>query len=298
MNGENTALARQAGGNEGTHNILFVKPNKTGRADGRPFLCDESCLPFGYPRGRRAAARAAAFGASPLSLCSVVCVCVVCEREEPDRARTPSPFVLSLLHQEEELHARRFSAVQHSPFLGRARRQRSASVGIFIRGCLPSAPCRYRRAEVSTLGDLPDFRGPSRLLKDAYKKSQLVQPNTKLGNQKKRATKFATQKIDAYASGLSMALRDQLKAFRGVMTHLPPFQEQLAELTLAAREREGGKSLKDVEAAFDSLRRSVVRAGKEAAQAAKAASASEAKELQAAGLQSVEEARGGERRAA
>lgn len=145
--------------------------------------------------------------------------------------------------------------------------------------------------EVSTLGDLPDFRGPSRLLKDAYKKSQLVQPNTKLGNQKKRATKFATQKIDAYASGLSMALRDQLKAFRGVMTHLPPFQEQLAELTLAAREREGGKSLKDVEAAFDSLRRSVVRAGKEAtAQAAKAASASEAKELQAAGLQSVEEA--------
>ena len=35
--------------------------------------------------------------------------------------------------------------------------------------------------EVSTLGDLPDFRGPSRLLKDAYKKSQLVQPEHEAG---------------------------------------------------------------------------------------------------------------------
>ena len=56
----------------------------------------------------------------------------------------------------------------------------------------------------SSLAELPDFRGPSRLLKDAYKKSKELTPNYKIGNQKKRITKFATQRIDAYASSISV----------------------------------------------------------------------------------------------
>ena len=147
-----------------------------------------------------------------------------------------------------------------------------------------------KAATYSSLGDLPDFRGPARLLKDAYKKSKEVQPNFKLGNPKKRATKHATQKIDAYASSLSMAVRDQLKEFRDVMGRLPPFQEELAELTFAALERNGGKSLRGVEKELDLFRRSVVRAGKEAAaEAAKATSKREAEELMERGLEMVEE---------
>ena len=143
----------------------------------------------------------------------------------------------------------------------------------------------------SSLANLPDFKGPSRLRKEAYKASQLVCPNPKISNAKKRAAKHATQRIDAYASGLSVALRDQLKTFRQVMGALPPFEKQLASLTLAALEREGGRSLDDVEHAFDQLRRAVVRAGKEAtAQASKASTVSEAKELMEAGILSVETA--------
>ena len=126
----------------------------------------------------------------------------------------------------------------------------------------------------SSLGELPDFRGPSRLLKDAYKQSVSLVPNSKLPNAKKRATKHAAQKIDAYTQALSVTLRENLKAFRSVMGALPPFQEQLAQLTLAALEREGGRSLRQVEQDFDLLRRAVVRAGKEAsAEASKAPSA-------------------------
>ena len=145
-------------------------------------------------------------------------------------------------------------------------------------------------ASASSLGDLPDFRGPSRLLKEAYKKSKEVTPNFKIGNQKKRASKLATQTIDAYASSLSMAMRDQLSAFRSVMRNLPPFQNQLAELTFASFEREGGQSLRTVEQGLDQFRRNVVRTGKEAAaKAAKASSKQEANELLEEGLANVEE---------
>jgi nucleolar GTP-binding protein len=143
-------------------------------------------------------------------------------------------------------------------------------------------------AQYSSLGDLPDFRGPSRLLKDAYKKSLTVQQSNKISNAKKRAAKFASAKIDAYAQGVSVALRDQHKEFRNVMRHLPPFQSALAELTLESLEREGGSSLSDVENRFDLLRRSVVRVGKEAALAAsQAANSKEATELMQAGMDEV-----------
>jgi nucleolar GTP-binding protein len=143
----------------------------------------------------------------------------------------------------------------------------------------------------SSLGELPDFRGPSRLLKDAYKQSMMVQQNPKIANAKKRTAKFATQRIDAYASGLSVALREQLSAFRQVLRNLPPFEKQLAELTLAALEREGKRSLRDVEYEFDQLRRAVVRSGKAAtAEASAAATAKDASELMKRGIDDVQAA--------
>ncbi len=143
----------------------------------------------------------------------------------------------------------------------------------------------------SSLAHLPDFKGPARLLKEAYKASQLVVPNARIANAKKRAAKHATQKIDAYTTGLSITLREQLKVFRQVMGALPPFESQLASLTLAALEREGGRSLGDVEAEFDQLRRAVVRTGKAAtADASRAATVAEAKQLMEAGILSVETA--------
>jgi nucleolar GTP-binding protein len=149
---------------------------------------------------------------------------------------------------------------------------------------------RHAEAHLS-LGDLPDFRGPARLLKEAYKKSLTVKPNPKIANGRKRAAKHATQTIDAYASHVSVALRDNLKTFRTVMRALPPFQAQLSQLTLAAMEREGGKSLRDVETNFDDFRRTVVRVGKQAsADAANAANAREAKALMEAGLEAVQAA--------
>ena len=144
--------------------------------------------------------------------------------------------------------------------------------------------------QMSSLGDLPDFRGPSRLLKDAYKKSLEVKPGDgkSTGSAKKRAAKLATLKIDAYTQGLTVAMREQHKAFKDVMRRLPPFQSTLAELTLDSFEREGGRSLRVVEENFDQLRRSVVRVGKEAARAAKeAANAKEAEHLMQRGMDEV-----------
>jgi len=173
--------------------------------------------------------------------------------------------------------------------------RRAPSLSVHRRHCHPwlaleTAANRQASEGPSSLGDLPDFKGPARLLKEAYKVSNNV-PRPNIANAKKRAAKHATQRIDAYASSLSMALRDQLRTFRSVMADLPPFQQQLALLTLAALEREGGRSLRDVQGEFDQMRRAVVRAGKEAcADASKAATAREANELMERGLESVEEA--------
>jgi len=154
------------------------------------------------------------------------------------------------------------------------------------------APAQHHSAERTSLYDLPDFRGPARLQKQAYKDSKLVVPSSKIANAKKRAIRLATQTIDAYAQGLSVPLREQLAAFRGVLRGLPPFEAALAELTLAALEREkGGRALRDIIADFDVLRRTVVRVGKEAsAEAAQAASTSEARALAEDGVERVAEA--------
>ena len=140
---------------------------------------------------------------------------------------------------------------------------------------------------VSSLGQIPDFRGPSRLMKDAYKQSKLIQV-PKLANGKKRAIKRATLTIDAYTRTLSMSLKAQLTAFRDVLDRLSPFEAQLSELTLAALEREGGKPLKDVIHDFDQFRRAVVRAGKESCAAAvKAETTKQAVVLMEAGVEHV-----------
>ena len=149
---------------------------------------------------------------------------------------------------------------------------------------------RAETARVASLGELPDFKGPSRLIKEAYKKSQQVPPPS-IKNAKKRATKHAAQVIEAYASGISVALKENHRTFRSVMRVLPPFQKELAELTLAALEREGGRSLREVEDDFDRMRRTVVRTGKEATtEAAHAESQAEAKELMQRGIERVREA--------
>lgn len=149
-------------------------------------------------------------------------------------------------------------------------------------------------AAATSLGEMPDFRGPSRLLKEARKASLVVAKlggNPKIANRNRRAAKLASQRVDALASGLSISLREQQKAFRGVLGGLPPFQAALAELTLAALERDGGRSLRDVEADFDGLRRAVVRAGKEATALTSAAvNARVAAELADTGLAAVEAA--------
>jgi len=144
-------------------------------------------------------------------------------------------------------------------------------------------------ASVSSLGEIPDFKGPARLMKEAYKKSRLV-PQPKISNTKKRATKHAARVIEVYASTISIALREMLREFRQTLRKLPPFQKELAELTLAALERDGGRSLHDVEQDFDLMRRAVVRTGKEAtAEAVGASSAAEAKALMSSGVKRVQE---------
>lgn len=143
----------------------------------------------------------------------------------------------------------------------------------------------------SSLGSLPDFRGPSRLIKEAWKAKCLVQPNPKLGNVRKRAVNLAMKRVDTYATTLSVALREQLAAFRDIVGRLQPFESQLAELTLEAQEREGKPSLRAVIKDFDNMRRAVVRTGKEASlRVSKATSVKEAERLAEEAIEEIEEA--------
>ena len=147
----------------------------------------------------------------------------------------------------------------------------------------------------STLAEIPDFWGQNRILKAAFKASKLVKPNHKLGNPKKRATRYATDQIQAYHSTISVSLRDQLRHFDGVMRRLSPFERALAELTLASLERNGSPSLKQVLADADRMRRAVVRTGKEAiADAMAAESKRDAEKIREEGVLRVEQAFRGE----
>lgn len=156
----------------------------------------------------------------------------------------------------------------------------------------PSMVAKGSERELTSLGEMPDFRGPTRLRKAAYKQSKLIVPSSKITNAKKRAIKHATQTVDAYAQGLSVQLREQLAEFCRVLRGLPPFEAALSGLTLAALEREkGGRSLDDIITDFDAMRRTVVRVGKEAAaEVAQTGSAKEAKALSAEGIERIEEA--------
>ena len=159
-----------------------------------------------------------------------------------------------------------------------------------IRACASSA-----EDGPSTLAEIPDFWGQNRILKAAFKASKLVKPNHKLGNPKKRATRYATDQIQAYHSTISVSLRDQLRHFDGVMRRLSPFERALAELTLASLERNGSPSLKQVLADADRMRRAVVRTGKEAiADAMAAESKRDAEKIREEGVLRVEQAFRGE----
>ena len=123
----------------------------------------------------------------------------------------------------------------------------------------------------STLSELPDLGSTGRLVKAAYRASKEVKPNMKIGNMKKRATKLAASRIDAYTSSISVSLREKQRTFNDLMRRLLPFEAELAELTLRALEKSGGRSLKGVVDDFDAMRRAVVRVGKEASAKASAA---------------------------
>ena len=139
------------------------------------------------------------------------------------------------------------------------------------------------------LTDMPEFRGPSRLRKEAYKDIQHI-PMPKVTNKRKRTIKKATLTINAYAQSISTALKVQIKAFRDHLRGLSPFELELAQLTIAALEREGAKSLRDVISDFDLMRRAVVRTGKEAsAEVLEAESVRAAEELMDAGVARVED---------
>lgn len=142
---------------------------------------------------------------------------------------------------------------------------------------------------LTRLSDFPDFRGPSRLLKTAQKAMAEVLPPPIKGNAKKKAAKDAARKIDAFAMGISMPLREQLGVFRSHLQRLSPFEAALAKLTLDSFVSKGGLSLMDSVQQYDVMRRAVVRAGKESvAVAANATSQEEAKAALEEGIAAVE----------
>ena len=85
------------------------------------------------------------------------------------------------------------------------------------------------------LCELPDYTGPSRLLKAAHKARMMVKPNAKLANANKRAVKHACVSVDTYTQTLSVALREQQRGLKAHLAGLHPFERSLAELTLQAR---------------------------------------------------------------
>lgn len=183
---------------------------------------------------------------------------------------------------------------------GRARREaakatRAASTSVASSGRTSTAG-RSSQEEPATSGptrlsDLPDFRGPARLLKQAKKAMADVPPSPIKGNLKKKAAKDAARKIEAFSAGLSVPLKEQLQYFRSHMRRLSPFESALAELTLDSLVSKGGLPLAAVIAQYDELRRAVVRVGKEGvATAANSTSREEAEQALDASLQAVEAA--------
>lgn len=142
----------------------------------------------------------------------------------------------------------------------------------------------------SRLAEIPDFGGTGRLIKAARKASYEVRPNMKVSNMKKRATKLAAARVDAFTSSISVALREKQRTFNDLLRRLAPFEAELAVLSLRALEKSGGRSLESVVDDFDKMRRAVVRVGKEAAAAASAADNKRvSEELVVAGEEAVEE---------
>ena len=156
---------------------------------------------------------------------------------------------------------------------------------------------RIRRAELSmaqqptnhsSLSEFPDFGGAGKLIKMAFKASQMVKPNPKITNSKKQAQSHAAARIDAYTSTITKALKEKQRTFHDMKRRLRPFEGEMATLSQLALERSGGRSLKRVMDDFDLMRRAVVRSGKEAsAAAANAEHKREAQDLAESGIEAV-----------
>ena len=142
----------------------------------------------------------------------------------------------------------------------------------------------------SRLAEIPDFGGTGRLIKSARRASYEVQPNMKVSNMKKRATKLAAARVDAFTSSISVSLREKQRTLNDLLRRLAPFEAELAVLSLRALEKSGGRSLESVINDFDKMRRAVVRVGKEASAAASTAENKRvSEELVVAGEEAVEE---------
>lgn len=142
----------------------------------------------------------------------------------------------------------------------------------------------------SRLAEIPDFGGTGRLIKSARRASYEVQPNMKVSNMKKRATKLAAARVDAFTSSISVSLREKQRTLNDLLRRLAPFEAELAVLSLRALEKSGGRSLESVINDFDKMRRAVVRVGKEASAAASTADNKRvSEELVVAGEEAVEE---------
>jgi len=145
-------------------------------------------------------------------------------------------------------------------------------------------------ANMSRLTDLPDFNGPNFLMKQAYRLRKAVPKidNKKL-NAKVKELKYAAQQIQAYYSGVSKALKLQVKTFDKIMRNLTPFEAELARLTWEASVRDGGQTIEQVKKKLDLLRRSIIRVGKNGTEkASKASSIDEAKKITVETCEAVE----------
>ncbi|EOD22001.1 hypothetical protein EMIHUDRAFT_458246 [Emiliania huxleyi CCMP1516] len=184
---------------------------------------------------------------------------VVCATSGGKRRTSSAPGGITQKARE-RARARRVSTASH-PAVGAAA-ARGAS----------AAPAGSASAGPTRLADLPDFRGPGRLLKAARKAAATAPPSAVKGNVRKRAAKDAARKLEAFTSALSVPVKEQQRAFRAHLRALPPFEAALADLTLDSLVRRGGLPLSAVLQRHDEMRRAV----EAIAVAANASSAAEA----------------------
>jgi nucleolar GTP-binding protein len=147
----------------------------------------------------------------------------------------------------------------------------------------PAAPSPTGR-----LRQVPQPSPLSRILKTATKEVAIdaKEATRKLKasslNGKQRACRLAGRKLDVLTKCLVVPVRDYQRELRLFLRELHPFERELVRLTLAARERVGGRPFAAIMDDADELRKAITAAGKSAAAAcATQASAAHAEAFEA-----------------